>query len=54
MYIHGLSENISQLDLYMEEYTGCEVEEIVYGLDPSVALVRFKEKPSECSFDSLS
>lgn len=51
MYIQGLSEKISRdtLELTIEDYTGCAVDDIVYGLDPSVALVVLKEKPGQCT-----
>ena len=44
--IHGLSDNISrdQLELHLEHSVDCEVTDIQYGLDPTVALVTFTTK----------
>ena len=46
IYIHGLSEKISrdQLELTLEEITDCDVTDVVYGLNPTVAMVTFKKK----------
>ncbi len=47
VYILGLTENISkdQLELHLERISDCEIQRVAYGLDPSVALITFKEKP---------
>ena len=44
IYIHGLSKRISrdQLELHLEERVECEVTDIEYGLDPTLALVTFR------------
>ena len=46
VYIHGLSGKISrdQLELKLEDIVECDVDDILYGLDPTVALVTFKKK----------
>ena len=47
-YIYGLSERISRdrLERHLEEILeDCDIEDVMYGIDPSVALVTFKTKP---------
>ena len=41
VYIHGLTEKITrdQLELNLEELMEVEVKDVVYGLDPSIAMV---------------
>ena len=45
VYIHGLTEKITrdQLELNLEEFADCAVNEVMYGLDPSLAVVVFDE-----------
>ena len=49
MYVTGLNGKISrdQLELHMEGSVNCEVVDVVYGLDPSVAMVTCKNKISK-------
>ena len=45
VYVHGLTEKITrdQLELNLEEFADCAVNEVMYGLDPSFAVVVFDE-----------
>ena len=45
-YILGLTEKISRdtLEPDLEETVDCAVKDVVYGLDPTVALVIFDEQ----------
>ena len=53
VYVTGLNEKISrdQLELHMEESVDCDVVDVVYGLDPSIAMVTCKSKISKLAFD---
>ena len=46
VYISGLSDRITrdQLVLNLEDRIDCEVDSVVYGMDPKTALVSFKQK----------
>ena len=48
-FIHGLTEKISrdQLELNLEELMELEVKDVVYGLDPSVAMVVYNGAAGE-------
>ena len=56
MYVTGLNEKISrdQLELHMEESIDCDVVDVVYGLDPSVAMVTCKNRISKLTFNVYS
>ena len=47
IYISGLNDRITrdQLVLNLEARMDCEVDNVVYGMDPKTVLVSFKQKP---------
>ena len=51
MYIQGLTRRITrdQLELSLEELMKCNVDEVVYGVDPTIAMVTFSEAIGEIS-----
>ena len=46
VYVTGLNDKITkdQLELSMERFGQCEVLELFYGLDPTFAMVTYKNK----------
>ena len=48
MYIHGLTPRITrdQLVLSLEDLMKCDVE-VIYGVDPTIAMVTFSEAIGE-------
>ena len=51
MYIRGLTPRITrdQLELSLEELMKCDVNEVIYGVDPATAMVTFSEAIGEIS-----
>ena len=45
VYIHGLTHRITrdQLVLSLEDLMKCDVDEVIYGVDPTIAMVTFSE-----------
>ena len=56
VFIHGLTEKITrdQLELNLEELMEVEVKDVVYGLDPSIAMVVYNAAAGDKHKTNLS